>query len=179
MSSEFLIFLHEFLEFDRFYVVFNDPRRFGMFFKLNNKELISFFSNYGLDLLVDKINISEISNKFKKKSVSLKQVLLDQTIFVGIGNIYANEALFVAGISPRRKAGSIAGVRAERLATAILTTLRAAIDDGGTSLRDHVQPGGEIGYFAQRLSVYGKTGEGCPKCNALIKTIIQSGRSSF
>jgi formamidopyrimidine-DNA glycosylase len=73
-----------------------------MFFKLNNNELISFFSHYGLDLLVDKINISKIFNKFKKKSVSLKQALLDQSILVGIGNIYANEALFHCRLSPLR-----------------------------------------------------------------------------
>ena len=90
-----------------------------------------------------------------------------------------SEALFHAGISPRRKAGNISGARANRLAAAIVKILRAAIDEGGTSLRDHVQPGGEIGYFMQRLAVYGQSGKPCPKCRTPIKTIIQSGRSSF
>ena len=100
-------------------------------------------------------------------------------MIAGIGNIYANEALFLSGVSPRRKAGTIKGGRADRLANAIVTTLRAAIEDGGTSLRDHVQPGGEIGYFVQRLAVYGQAGKPCPRCSLPIKIIIQSGRSSF
>jgi len=105
--------------------------------------------------------------------------LLNQALIAGIGNIYANEALFLSDISPRRKAKNIVGARADRLANAIVKTLRAAIKDGGTSLRDHVQPGGEIGYFVQRLAVYGQAGKPCPKCGTLIKSIIQSGRSSF
>jgi len=87
--------------------------------------------------------------------------------------------LFHARISPRRKAGSIRGQRAVRLANSIVTVLRAAIEDGGTSLRDHVQPGGEIGYFVQRLAVYGRAGKPCSVCATPIKTLIQSGRSSF
>ena len=109
----------------------------------------------------------------------MKNALLNQQLIAGIGNIYASEALFHAGISPRRKAATIKGRRAERLATAVVKTLRAAIEDGGTSLRDHVQPGGEIGYFVQRLSVYGREGEACHQCGSGIKAITQSGRSSF
>ena len=109
----------------------------------------------------------------------MKNALLNQQLIAGIGNIYASEALFHAGISPRRKAATIKGRRAERLAAAVVKTLRAAIKDGGTSLRDHVQPGGEIGYFVQRLAVYGRAGQPCQACTTLIKTIVQSGRSSF
>ncbi len=99
---------HIIIEFDKFYIVYNDPRRFGMFFRLKDKnELEFFFRNYGLDLLVDKIDINKISEKFKKKSVSLKQALLDQSIFVGLGNIYANEALFHSRLSPLRLTNSL------------------------------------------------------------------------
>ena len=163
------------------FVVLNDPRRFG-WIDLFSESLLNrhkLLARMGPEPLGNEFSATYLEAAFKGRTGAVKNALLDQTIIAGIGNIYANEALFVAGISPRRKAGSIVGVRAERLAAAILMTLRAAIDDGGTSLRDHVQPGGEIGYFAQHLSVYGKTGKGCPKCNALIKTIIQSGRSSF
>ena len=109
----------------------------------------------------------------------MKNALLNQALVAGIGNIYASEALFHAGLSPRRRASSISGVRAERLATAIVKTLRSAIAEGGTSLRDHVQPGGEIGYFVQRLAVYGRAGAPCQICATPIKMITQSGRSSF
>ena len=109
----------------------------------------------------------------------MKNALLNQQVIAGIGNIYASEALFYAGISPRRKALTIKGQRAERLAAAVAKTLRAAIEDGGTSLRDHVQPDGEVGYFVQRLAVYGRDGQPCRDCRTTIKMIVQSGRSSF
>ena len=163
------------------YVVLNDPRRFGwidLFAEsaiLKHKLLVSL----GLEPLGNSFSAARLEAAFKGRSVPVKNALLNQALIAGIGNIYASEALFLAGISPRRKAGTITGARADRLATAIVTTLRAAIEDGGTSLRDHVQPGGEIGYFVQRLAVYGQAGKPCPKCSSLIKTIIQSGRSSF
>ena len=163
------------------FVVLNDPRRFG-WIDLFTESLLTthkLLARMGPEPLGNDFSATYLEAAFKGRSGAVKNALLDQTIVAGIGNIYANEALFLAGISPRRKAGSIAGVRAERLASAIVTTLRTAIDDGGTSLRDHVQPGVEIGYFAQRLAVYGRTDKVCTKCNALIKTIIQSGRSSF
>jgi formamidopyrimidine-DNA glycosylase len=85
----------------------------------------------------------------------------------------------MSGISPRRRAQTITGKRAEKLVIAIRTVLAAAIEAGGTSLRDHVQPGGEIGYFVQRLLVYGRTSEPCLNCATLIKEVRQSGRASF
>ena len=109
----------------------------------------------------------------------IKTALLDQRLVAGIGNIYACEALHGAGLSPRRRAYTIRGQRAERLADAIRSVLARAIEDGGTSLRDHVQPGGEIGYFVQRLSVYGRAGQPCRECGTPIRSLVQSGRSSF
>jgi formamidopyrimidine-DNA glycosylase len=113
------------------------------------------------------------------KKTHIKSSLLDQRLIAGLGNIYVNEALHMSGISPRRLAQTIAGKRAEKLVIAIRTVLAAAIEAGGTSLRDHVQPGGEIGYFVQRLSVYGRTSEPCLTCATPIKELRQSGRASF
>ena len=115
----------------------------------------------------------------KGRKAPIKSALLDQRLIAGLGNIYVSEALFRAGISPRRKAGTIAGHRAQRLTKAIKTVLTEAIDAGGTSLRDHIQPGGDIGYFAQNLRVYGQAGRDCLDCGQMLKQIIQSGRSSF
>ena len=165
----------------RSYVVLNDPRRFGWIdlFAESAIRKHKLLAGMGLEPLSNKFSAARLEAAFKGRLAPVKNALLNQALIAGIGNIYANEALFLSGISPRRKAGTITGGRADRLATAIVTTLRAAIEDGGTSLRDHVQPGGEIGYFVQRLAVYGQAGKPCPKCNSVIKTIIQSGRSSF
>ena len=165
----------------RSYVVLNDPRRFGWIDLFAESAILKhkLLVGLGLEPLGNKFSAARLEAAFKGRSVHVKNALLNQELIAGIGNIYANEVLFFSGISPRRKAGIISGVRADRLATAIVTTLRAAIEDGGTSLRDHVQPGGEIGYFVQRLAVYGQAGKPCPRCTSLIKTITQSGRSSF
>ena len=166
---------------NRFYVVLNDPRRFGWIdlFAESAIPKHKLLAGLGPEPLSNKFSVAQLEAAFQGRSVSVKNALLNQALIAGIGNIYANEALFLSGISPRRKAGTITGERANRLATAIVTTLRAAIEDGGTSLRDHVQPGGEIGYFVQRLAVYGQAGKPCPRCGLPIKIIIQSGRSSF
>ena len=115
----------------------------------------------------------------KAKATPIKTALLDQRIIAGIGNIYASEALYLAGIHPARKAGRISRGRYDDLARAIREVLEAAIRAGGTSLRDHVQPGGEIGYFIQELNVYGRDGAACPSCDATIRMIRQSGRASY
>jgi formamidopyrimidine-DNA glycosylase len=165
----------------RSYVVLNDPRRFGWIDLFVESAILKhkLLAGLGPEPLSNKFSAAQLEAAFKGRSVSVKNALINQTLIAGIGNIYANEVLFLSGVSPRRKAGTITGGRADRLATAIVTTLRAAIEDGGTSLRDHVQPGGEIGYFVQRLAVYGQAGKPCPRCSLPIKIIIQSGRSSF
>ena len=170
---------HVVLEFERFYIVFNDPRRFGMFFKLNNQELKSFFNNYGLDLLVDKINISEISNKFKKKSVSLKQALLDQSIFVGLGNIYANEALFHCRLSPLRLTNSLNRVEISKLIKSCRYVLKLSLKNGGSSINDYKSPDGTLGSFQNMFEVYQKSEVIFKRKSFSIKKIIQNGRSTF
>jgi formamidopyrimidine-DNA glycosylase len=163
------------------YVVLNDPRRFGWvdLFPAVNQDTHKLLRHMGPEPLGNAFSAAHLQAVFKGRLSPVKNALLNQQFIAGIGNIYASEALFHARISPRRKAATIKGQRAERLAAAVVKTLRAAIEDGGTSLRDHVQPGGEIGYFVQRLAVYGRGGQPCQACTTPIKMIVQSGRSSF
>jgi formamidopyrimidine-DNA glycosylase len=163
------------------YVVLNDPRRFGWvdLFPAAEYETHKLLCDMGPEPLGNGFSAAYLEAVFKGRQGPVKNALLNQHLIAGIGNIYASEALFHAGISPRRKAATISGQRAVRLAAAIVSTLRAAIEDGGTSLRDHVQPGGEIGYFVQRLAVYGRAGQPCQTCNTPIRTLTQAGRSSF
>ena len=160
------------------WIVFNDPRRFG-WIDLYRGETHPMLADMGPEPLGNSFSADSLMAALAGRSGPIKTALLNQQIVAGVGNIYACEALFGAGLSPRRKAGTVRGRRAERLVTAIRTVLRRAIEDGGTSLRDHVQPGGEIGYFVQRLSVYGRAGESCHACGSQIRVITQSGRSSF
>jgi formamidopyrimidine-DNA glycosylase len=115
------------------------------------------------------------------KLTPIKAALLDQRIVAGLGNIYVCEALYRAGVSPRRLAATVIGARAQRLAAAIREVLGEAIEAGGSSLRDYVQANGELGYFQHRWAVYGKEGEPCPGCNCAegVRRIVQSGRSTF
>ena len=163
------------------YIVLNDPRRFGWvdLFAAGDMDTHKLLSGMGPEPLGNAFSAAHIMTVFANRKSPVKNALLDQRLIAGIGNIYACEALFKSGISPRRRAGSITAGRAEKLAHAIVTVLRAAIAEGGTSLRDHVQPGGEIGYFVQKLAVYGRDGLPCVTCETPIRTIVQSGRSSF
>ena len=165
----------------RHYIVLNDPRRFGWvdLFSTTHQDHHKLLRHMGPEPLGNAFSAAHLQTVFAGRQGPVKNALLNQQLIAGIGNIYASEALFHAGVSPRRKAATIVGQRSERLATAIVKTLRAAIEDGGTSLRDHVQPGGEIGYFVQRLAVYGRDGQACQACTTPIKMIVQSGRSSF
>ena len=160
------------------WIVFNDPRRFG-WLDLYRGEVHPMLVDMGPEPLGTSFSANHLVAALAGRKGPIKTALLDQALVAGIGNIYACEALFMAGLSPRRKAGTIRGGRADRLVAAIRSVLASAIEDGGTSLRDHVQPGGEIGYFVQRLTVYGRDGQLCGTCGATIRRIIQSGRSSF
>ena len=115
------------------------------------------------------------------KLTPIKAALHDQKIVAGLGNIYVCEALYRAGISPRRLAATVTGGRAVRLAAAVREVLGEAIEAGGSSLRDYVQANGELGYFQHRWAVYGKEGEPCPGCTCAegVRRIVQSGRSTF
>jgi len=161
--------------------VFSDPRRFGHIDLLSAgaEDTHPLLRNMGPEPLSNSFSAAYLDSCLYGRRQPIKTALLDQKLIAGLGNIYASEALFAAGISPRRLSCNIPGQRAARLAPAIVTVLTKAVAAGGTSLRDHIQPGGEIGYFAQQLQVYGRTGAPCYRCARPIKELRQSGRSGF
>ncbi|MDJ0949817.1 MAG: bifunctional DNA-formamidopyrimidine glycosylase/DNA-(apurinic or apyrimidinic site) lyase [Alphaproteobacteria bacterium] len=162
-------------------VYFNDVRRFGLLDLTTEAELPNyrFFQDLGPEPLGNGFNGPALAARLKGKNTPIKAALLDQRVVAGLGNIYVCEALFRAGISPRRKARTVQGARAEKLAVAVRAVLTEAISAGGSSLRDYVQPTGELGYFQHRWAVYGREGEPCVQCGAPIRRLVQSGRSTF
>ena len=167
---------------DGLQIRFNDPRRFGLMTIARAEDIAAhrLFHHLGPDPLEVAFTAELLSSALKGRKTSIKTALLDQRIIVGIGNIYACEILFRAGMSPKRKARTVAGVRAQRLVPAIKAVLTDAIAAGGSSLRDHVQVSGELGYFQHAWQVYGREGESCKKCRTSVVTrIVQGGRSTF
>ena len=139
------------------------------------------FKPLGPEPLDDAFDGPALAARLKGKRTPIKSALLDQRVLVGVGNIYACEALHLAGISPRRSAHSVSGERADRLAASIKDVLQRSIADGGSSLRDHMQPDGELGYFQTRFVVYDREGRPCPGCTCGkgVQRIVQAGRSTF
>lgn len=162
---------------------FNDPRRFGFldFAENGTRGTHPMLASLGPEPLSDAFTGPVLAQRLAGRKTSIKAALLDQKIVAGIGNIYASEALYWAGISPRRSAEHVAGARAERLAGAIKTVLTRAIAAGGSSLRDFVQTSGELGYFQHEWAVYGREGEPCPECSCgkTIEKIVQNARATF
>ena len=162
---------------------FNDARRFGLMDYAAESELSGhpLFSDLGPEPLGNEFNGPALAASLAGKMTPIKAALLDQRVVAGLGNIYVSEALYWAGISPRRTAATVAGGRAERLANAVRDVLTRAIAAGGSSLRDYVQASGELGYFQHQWAVYGRENERCPDCDCAsgIKRIVQSGRSTF
>jgi formamidopyrimidine-DNA glycosylase len=169
-------------------IVFNDPRRFGFMLLADERSLDShpMLVGLGIEPTGNALSGTLVCDLFRGRTAPLKAALLDQRLIAGIGNIYACEALWRAKLSPRRAAGSIAGKpgkttpRAERLAEAVREVIAEAIEAGGSSLRDHIQTDGSLGYFQHRFKVYDREGEPCPRRDGgIITRIVQSGRSSF
>jgi len=133
----------------------------------------------GPEPLDDEFNASYLWQRSRGRRVSIKQFIMNAAIVVGVGNIYASEALFMAGIHPRRAAGRVALPRYELLVAAIRNVLSSAIRAGGTTLRDFYGGDGEAGYFRQQLEAYGREGEACRRCNTPISAIVQGQRSTF
>ncbi|NWN90202.1 bifunctional DNA-formamidopyrimidine glycosylase/DNA-(apurinic or apyrimidinic site) lyase [Marinobacter adhaerens] len=157
---------------------FNDPRRFGCWLWADSAETHPLIAGLGPEPLSPDFSGPMLFRLSRTKSRPVKSFIMDSRVVVGVGNIYANEALFKAGIHPRRQAGRISLDRYHRLAEAIRETLSAAILMGGTTLRDFVNSDGKPGYFAQSLLVYGRAGEPCPACEAPLKEIRMSGRAT-
>jgi formamidopyrimidine-DNA glycosylase len=170
-------------------IIYNDPRRFGFMQIIARADLSAhpLFRNVGLEPLGNELDGAALARLFAGKVAPLKAALLDQTLIAGLGNIYVSEALHRAGLSPLRAAGSLArksGLptqRANLLAKVIREVLEEAVEAGGSSLRDHRQTDGALGYFQHHFRVYDKEGAPCPRdgCGGTIKRIVQSGRASF
>ena len=167
-------------------VGFVDPRRFGSIdlVRTDAEENHKLLAGMGPEPLDDAFSAVSLSAALRDRRTPIKAALLDQSVIAGLGNIYVCEALFRAGISPLRLARSVPGARAARLVMEIKATLRETIAAGGSSLRDYVQPDGDLGYFQHAWKVYGREGEACSACSGPpgctgIKRIVQSGRSTF
>ncbi len=168
-------------------IIYNDPRRFGMIFMIdkNDIETHKAFVHLGPEPLGNGFSGKILEGLLKGKQTSIKQALLDQRMIVGVGNIYACEALYKAGINPTKKAELIKGKKADLLARSICDVLKKAIQAGGSTLKDYKQTDGTLGYFQHQFVVYDKEKQPCGACDCDIektggvKRIIQSGRSTF
>jgi formamidopyrimidine-DNA glycosylase len=170
-------------------IVFNDPRRFGYMKILARDELEHepLLRDLGPEPLGNAFDAAMLARSCADKKTSLKAALLDQRVVAGLGNIYVCEALFRAQLSPKRLAATLATRKAEptdharRLVSAIHAVLRQAIEAGGSSLRDHRQTSGELGYFQHSFQVYDREGDTCHTagCSGVVKRFTQNGRSTF
>lgn len=168
-------------------VVLNDPRRFGIVDLIAGDALEShaLFSHLGPEPLSNAFSGPVLAAALRGRKTAIKLAIMDQTVVVGVGNIYASEALFLSGIDPATPANAVQGARAEALVRAIRKVLEKAIKAGGSTLRDHRQPDGQLGYFQHQFGVYDREGMACPGCDCDIGTtggirkIVQGGRSSY
>lgn len=157
-----------------------DPRRFGAALwtradPLSHPRL----QGLGPEPLGNDFNVDYLAEKCRGRKQSIKQLIMDSHIVVGVGNIYASEALFLAGIHPACAAGKISHARLAKLVEAVRDVLAQAIREGGTTLRDFQQSDGTPGYFKQSLNVYGRAGEACNRCGRMIKQVKQGQRSTY
>ena len=158
----------------------NDPRRFGcVLFQAGDVLEHKLLRHLGVEPLGNAFSGALLHKASRKRRVAVKNLLMDGRIVVGVGNIYASEALFRAGIRPGMAAGRVPAHAYEDLAQAVKEVLAYAVRRGGTTLRDFLDPDGQPGYFAQELNVYGRAGEPCRVCETPIKSQTLGGRSTF
>lgn len=175
----------DFLTDDATLVTFRDPRRFGLLDLTTDPAVHPLLAHLGPEPLAPDFTADVLAAALDGKGTSIKAALLDQSLIAGLGNIYVSESLFQAGILPTRAAGSLTGAECVRLVPAIQDVLTRAIAAGGSSLKDHVRPDGELGYFQHSFSVYDRAGQRCPGCDCDpereggVQRIVQSGRSTF
>ena len=155
-----------------------DPRRFGCLLWQPAGETHALLRGLGPEPLADAFDGDYLYAASRGRKAPVKTWLMDQAVVVGVGNIYAAEALFAAGISPLRPAGKVSRERYRRLADAVRAILAHAIDRGGTTLRDFISPDGAPGYFEQELSVYGREGEPCRRCGRPLRDEPMGGRAT-
>lgn len=168
---------------DNHQLTFNDPRRFGVIdlLRTENLELSGMLSQIGPEPLSNSFNEAYFVSTLRLKKTNIKSALLDQRVVAGLGNIYVCEALFRAGISPKRQAFRISHKKLSSLVPIIKEILLEAISSGGSSLRDFRNASGDLGYFQHSFDVYGREDQDCynAECDSKIKRITQAGRSSF
>ena len=167
---------------DRGLLRLNDPRRFGAVVYASAEtapEAAKLLAGLGVEPLTDAFDLDAFHAGLKRRRGAVKQVLLAGDLVVGVGNIYASEALFLAGIRPTVRASNISRPRAERLRRAVRDVLARAVAQGGSTLRDFSNARGEAGYFQLEAMVYGRAGEPCRVCGAPVKTIRQGQRATF
>jgi len=157
---------------------FNDPRRFGSVLFQPGSEPHELLAKLGPEPLSDAFNGDWLFERSRGRKVAVKSFIMDNATVVGVGNIYAQESLFLAGIHPSRAAGKISRARYQQFAEAIKAVLAKAIEAGGTTLKDFTKADGQPGYFAQSLNVYGRAGEPCLNCKALLKADRHGQRST-
>lgn len=158
---------------------FNDPRRFGTILWTSDDPLLHpLLSELGPEPLSEDFNGGYLFQRAQRRHIAIKQFIMDGRIVVGVGNIYANEALFIAKIHPLTSAGKISFKQYKILVAAIKKILSAAIESGGSTIRDFLNSSGKPGYFVQHLQVYGRDGMPCNKCRSLLEEIRISDRSS-
>jgi formamidopyrimidine-DNA glycosylase len=158
----------------------HDPRRFGAaLFIEGDVQAHPLLCDLGPEPLGDAFTAAYLHDYCKQRSTPVKAVIMDSHVVVGVGNIYACEALFMAGIHPAKAAGKVSKLRITKLVNAIREVLAASIEMGGTTLRDFVNEKGEPGYFKQTLRVYDREGEPCLDCGAKVKRIVMNNRSTF
>ncbi|MEQ1705702.1 MAG: bifunctional DNA-formamidopyrimidine glycosylase/DNA-(apurinic or apyrimidinic site) lyase [Rickettsiales bacterium] len=161
-------------------LIYNDPRRFGLMELCKRQELEQhkLFVHLAPEPLEEKFTPAYLQKSLSKRETPIKPTIMDQKIVVGVGNIYANEALFMAGISPLKPANTI-GKKIPELISCIHSVLNDAIKAGGSTLKDFAHVSGESGYFQHNFHVYGREGKACSKCKTAIISIRQAGRATF
>ncbi|MBL0143664.1 MAG: bifunctional DNA-formamidopyrimidine glycosylase/DNA-(apurinic or apyrimidinic site) lyase [Betaproteobacteria bacterium] len=157
----------------------NDPRRFGAVLWMRDPAKHKLLAGLGVEPFDEAFGGAFLHRESRRRRVPVKQFLMDSRVVTGIGNIYANEALFAARILPSRAAGRISRARFDCLAREVLATLRRALAAGGSTLRDFVGSDGEPGHFQREYAVYGRASEPCPACGSPIRASRHAGRSTF
>ncbi len=163
------------------YLIFNDARRFGMIYlhKKLDEGFHKLFDHLGPEPLTNEFTMHYLRKQLKNKTMPIKNALMDNRIVVGVGNIYASESLFLAGILPTRPSNILTELELKKLVLAVKEILNKAIKAGGTSLKDFVSGDNSPGYFKQELKVYARKGEKCYRCGGNISAFNLAGRNSF
>ncbi|ALT00107.1 bifunctional DNA-formamidopyrimidine glycosylase/DNA-(apurinic or apyrimidinic site) lyase [Lacimicrobium alkaliphilum] len=158
----------------------NDPRRFGAcLWQGRDEPTLPLLTRLGPEPLTSDFDGERLYRLSRGRKQAVKNFIMDNAIVVGVGNIYANESLFLAGIDPRRQAGRVGQDKYQQLAEAIKQVLIGAIEQGGTTLKDFAQADGNPGYFAQQLRVYGRSGQACMVCETPVRAVVIGQRNSF